>query len=413
MNMRKILIILLIAMFLFSFAGCSFGADDKTDLSKLDYSDTYIEGQDSQENYIASDFSGYFASIGNSYYFMNKHFIYQVDKETHKCSPLCNKSDCLHDKETNKSMRAECQAYVEGADPEETLIAYGNNLYYHSTEMSVDRDGVEDDVEAFYRISPDTGERTSVYKIKGYALMKFKIHRGYIYFKAVKFKKDSNDAFSDNADIIRVPLKNSNEEPEILLDVTEIRKQYKNGFIGDVRLYGNHLFAEINYDKSSKEAGNTLLSYDLDKKEWIDIKDKTDVNFNVGFTVFNDRLILREVNSGIYECGFSGENCKNIIKQEELIKGYNIWIPFANDGKSLFITTAKDDENISDLSSFYSNKIIIADRNYNTTVTELPVAFAYVTIGFDDKCFLNMSENELLRIDKSTLTKEIIYEFEN
>ena len=140
--------------------------------------------------------------------------------------------------------------------------------------------------------------------------------------------------------------------------------------------------------------------------KWENLSEKLKVNINSMFTVFNDKLIFAN-GSKVYECGFSGEDQKEILDCIGLLGGYQYYTPFTNDGENLIISAAND-ENEAD-------KLIFCDKSYKATLKNMPFEFT-AEIGCDSSCFVDYSEEEktLYYIDKSnTENAEKIYTFDN
>lgn len=177
---------LLFFLVLFLFAGCK-------KQKQIDYSDKYVFGQDSQENFIRYQNQLYFADSGDSYYYLNSNngFLYVIDKLSHKCQPLCGKSDCMHDKETSFQKKMDCTAFLNTFF--NCVIYYNDCIYFQAVENKVDKDGIEYELNEICSVSLDGSSRKVVYSTRDYAIWNFKMHRGYIYFEGSK-KSDEGTA---------------------------------------------------------------------------------------------------------------------------------------------------------------------------------------------------------------------------
>ena len=121
-------------LLMFSICGC------RDNVKKIDYSDKYVFGQDSQENCIALQGCAVIAESSKSYYYLceDNKFLYVVDKTSKKCMPLCNKTNCLHDKEATPE---NCNAFL--GVTADSIIFYNDYLYYSSSKEYTDKDGVQ------------------------------------------------------------------------------------------------------------------------------------------------------------------------------------------------------------------------------------------------------------------------------
>lgn len=383
--MRKSLaFVLSIILCVAALSGCSAAAN-------IDYTDTYIEGQDSQESFIRFDSSLYYATDGNSYYFYNvdNHFLYVIDKANHTCRPLCNKSDCLHDKEETYKTQKQCNAYVD--TEYECVVYHDGNLYCLEEAETADKDGIYRSSFQIIKISADGSKREVVYATADYSIRKIKIHRGYIYFDGVIIESDGS-AVGSNKALFRLPL--SGGEPEELLPYYK----HQNAYIIDTRFYGNHIFIEVAY-----KGVNRIINYDLTTNNYTDTSEKLNHKSTSFFTVFNDKLIF-ESNNIIYECDFDGSNEREIIDCQKELSGYQYYFPFTNDGEHLIITPGGDYTG--------SDKVIFCDKDYNVEVYKLPIRFR-AEIGFDKNAFIYYDDEDmsLYYVDKSDFKSEQIYEF--
>lgn len=395
--MKRLLSAIIIAVFL---AG-ALSACGENNL-KIDSTDTYIFNQDSQENFIRYGSQLYFAEGDKGIYFLNTDngFLYVIDKATHKCQPLCNRSDCMHDRDTSFEKKQECTAFLNTSF--KSLVYYNNSIYFQTLDDKTDKDGVSYELNEICKISADGTNREVVYSTRDCTIWSFKIHRGYIYFEGSK-KDTEGAAEGSNTALYKVSADGKG-------DATELLPYYKYDIqkgmsVCDTRFYGNHLFLWITKPDGAKE-NSYLINYDLQTDKWENLSEKLKVNINSMFTIFNDKLIFAN-GSKVYECDFSGENQKEILDCSELLGGYQYYTPFTNDGESLIISAANDDSE--------SDKLIFCDKSYKATLKNMPFEIT-AEIGCNSSCFVDYNEEEktLYYIDKSnTENAEKIYTFDN
>lgn len=371
------------------FSGCSATVN-------IDYTDTYIFGQDSQENYIRYQSQRYFAESEDSYFFLNTDngFLYTIDKATHICRPLCNKSNCLHDREASFANKKECNAFINTMY--ESIVYYDGSLYCAVDDEDVDNDGVAVYLRKIIKLPLDGSARETVYETKDYEISDFKIHRGYIYYNGARKNPDgATDLMKDRA-LMKVPVSGGKEE--------ELLPYYKHqdAYINDARFYGNHIFLWVEKPKNT-EIEYYLINYDLQTNTCENLSDKLEVNIDSMFTVFNDKLIFAN-GSKVYECDFDGSNQKEVLDCKEVVGGYKYYTPFTHDGEHLIISMGNDERN--------SNKLIFCDKEYKPTVYELPMEYQ-AEIGFDKNAFLHYDSDDcaLNLIDKTNFKTEKIYTF--
>ncbi|MGN0502306.1 MAG: hypothetical protein ACI4HN_05230 [Ruminococcus sp.] len=394
--MKRLLSAIIVAVFL---AG-ALSACGENNL-KIDNTDTYVFNQDSQENFIRYGSQLYFAESDKGIYFLNTDngFLYVIDKATHKCQPLCNRGDCMHDRETSFEKKQECTAFLNTSF--KSLVYYNNSIYFQAVEDKTDKDGVSYELNEICKISADGTNREVVYSTRDCTIWSFKIHRGYIYFEGSK-KDTEGAAEGSNTALYKVSADGKG-------DTTELLPYYKYDIqkgmsVCDTRFYGNHLFLWITKLEGTKE-NSYLINYDLQTDKWENLSEKLKVNINSMFTFFNDKLIFAS-GSKVYECDFSGENQKEILDCSSMIGGYQYYTPFTNDGENLIISAANDDSE--------SDKLIFCDKSYKATLKNMPFEFT-AEIGCDSSFFVDYNEEEktLYYIDKSnTENAEKIYTFD-
>ena len=96
--------------------------------------DTYVEGSDYQYMQLESRRFFMMQSQGSkAFYLLHGNYIYFIDEGSDMILPLCNKADCLHDKETDPEKYSYCNACIL---PENKLplgdagISYCNGFLY-------------------------------------------------------------------------------------------------------------------------------------------------------------------------------------------------------------------------------------------------------------------------------------------
>lgn len=394
----KCIIVLILSAIIFT--GCSSTAG-------INSFDTYIEGQDSQENFINYNNDKFYASNGESYYFLHKGFLYEIDKKTQKCHPMCNKSDCLHDNELSSSKRLECNANLNISDDK---IVYNNGyLYYFFDDEEYDKDGNKHMVQRICRISTDNGTKEIIYTTEDYSIFNIRAHRGYLYLNLCPWNSNG-EAGEEHVDLFRISL-DGKSDPELFISLNDYRKKYKNMWITETRFYGNHLFYKIEYTKN-KKSKVTFINVDLNNGKWTDIGSNLPLKDNTRLTIFNDKLIFNSTGTKICECNFNGKNVKEILDCSNLIQGYNFFAPYCNDGQNLIISMAKvNPKDIYDVT--LSKRIIFCDKKYKAVIHDMPIK-CLAEIGFDKDFFIYLSDDEdapVYLIDKNRFKMKKIYEF--
>ena len=106
---------------------------------EIDYSDKYIENQDYQYMYADGFGHSSFQKSDNGYYTAVNNFIFYIDGDTMDVTPLCYKSDCLHDKETDGKKLKKCKAYVPdyAGYSRNSIQLYKKNYIFFSSTVQI------------------------------------------------------------------------------------------------------------------------------------------------------------------------------------------------------------------------------------------------------------------------------------
>lgn len=106
--------------------------------------DTYNEGTDYQYMFVDPDFNFSFQQKGRKgYYIINNGYRLYYDPETDTATPLCNRVDCLHDKETNEFLQKKCYARFDWFENGlESQIQYYDGNLYMLTPLDTETDSV-------------------------------------------------------------------------------------------------------------------------------------------------------------------------------------------------------------------------------------------------------------------------------
>lgn len=302
--------------------------------------DTYIEGQDYQYMFTESDFDANLVARGDKgYYTCMHHFILYFDPETKTATPLCNKVDCLHDKEENEELMKKCHAYVDFTwdGPENQIVFYNGALYMLNPSN-------EDNYGELIKFPIDGSERTIVRTFEEGSISYWLIHRGYMYFVSNYYSitDEEGGVVNYRNSLLRCSVNNTKKEIELIYEPEEGLSEAE---ALTPRAYGNHIyFFRRGFTKEVDSGVNyreclawKSFQYDIRTKEIreIIVEDQKDnpyayVSFGSGTLDFVDDKILfhacdiREeevkLNYGIgtqwYMADLDGSNQKKILKTE-------------------------------------------------------------------------------------------------
>ena len=110
-------------------------------------------------------------------------FVYYCDFETQTLIALCNRPDCLHDKETDSEKRSECTAYVAYGSVNDGLQYYDGKLYANASSVYFDteRDADYREKEYLLELALDGSSREQIdYQMEN--AYSFAFHRGSLYY---------------------------------------------------------------------------------------------------------------------------------------------------------------------------------------------------------------------------------------
>lgn len=389
--MKRILpIFLSLTFLLLAFAGCSKPAQPN-------------EGKftDSQEYLIDPLWDTMMCESEDSYYYVYNNFIYVVDKETHKATVLCNKTDCLHDREQNS---ADCLGHLSST-ANASIRFYDGKLYCTGYEEHRDNDGNIHFYDQIIRLSPDRLSRELVYETDEMVIIWFKTHRGYIYFSASKWD-EQGEAGSDNAHLYRVPVSGGEPERlkikyfEKLRDPTDLKSEgydvIRQHFFGD---YVYVLYEGIKNGKGI--SGLSRVKLDTLKVEEIGKNLKSDIH---DFTVIGEKLYYTS-GKKLYEANTDGTKEKVIkdLNSYGFKAGYNV---YSGDGENVMINCYNSEDPNKNKGAYF---LLFNVKAKTITPFELP----YDTrIGGTPECLLlskeegTGSKSELYYVDKTKLNTE-------
>ncbi len=241
--MKKILIILcILILFLTACVSDQTTVENEEFNPETDFQSQYCD-LTVEEHPIVETEDGYYMLIG--------YYLYYVDKETMEYTPLCNKPNCLHQKETDQTKVISCNAMVQTGNLFYLCLNYyEGHLYTAAIETVVDENGLPEKKYVMEKFPLDGGSREIIHEFEKPVEMAI-VHRGYIYYSSAY-------AFlgSEAAGVYRVPVDGGEEE---LIYTAESNKNQ----ISHLRIIGNALVFTEYYDDGASD----LYKYDLSKKK--------------------------------------------------------------------------------------------------------------------------------------------------
>jgi hypothetical protein len=368
-----------ILLILILLAGCS---------SNTASVNTYVEGLDCQYMYITQCSGSVIAESEEGYYFICGHFIYYADKQTMEPVVLCNKPNCLHEKESNPEMTYKCNAFVYGIKP---FITYYNKNIYVTTILF----GLEDKF-VLQKLSLDGTKRETVltFDREPNSLV---IHRGKVYYTDIAYDKNKKSHYA----IKEFELDKINAKPEALYLGT-----LKGGKIQDLICYGNNLYFR-EYVHSEELFATRSMRYDLLTQKANRIFTENDNEYNSHLAIYKDKLFSRKCSFINLEFGtYSSYTCN--------LDGSDIQKTFDIDQESVFLADrhylySKDADVYGSIKTPDEKRLIVLEdgNELGYIVTGHFWPNTSIICGGDSHLFIMTEGNEKLRIfyaDKSTFS---------
>lgn len=417
--MKKLISAILLICIL-SGVACAFSSCGEQPL-EIDYSDKYIENQDYQYMYADGFGHSSFQKSDNGYYAAVNNFIFYIDGKTMNATPLCNKSNCLHDRETDEEKLKECNAYLPdyAEYTRNSIQLYNSKIYFLQLDSA---DSAEDvDKYLFYEMDTESGSRKLLLTYTDGKVKFWAVHRGYIYFKA------DNYISSDNSGELKAQngtgfnkmfrLKLGESSPEVIYDFEKTDGIYNLQLSNSFTVYGNHIYIGYSGYKN-EEAYNKVISADEKDFESVAL-DVLCGYLHIDITNDETSIILdgSEENSKVFNCFYNGNLCysqNNSVYVSELngsnseLLADNINGIFLSDGKRNYTSIFDIDDTGQDVQSV----MMLDDKFKNKSVCTMPDNFfvqgiVQMMCPYDDNYIWGFAENngstDIVYIDKSQL----------
>ena len=233
MIFKRILLTVLICLLLLNITACNTEKSEKINNKSLT----------SYEFECNNGIAAYYSSGETGMCIFLNFFLYYVDYNTMEKTPICNKPDCLHDKEELGDHR-NCNAYFGVASKNFAYIE--DKVYIVCEETSGSISGTVSGTEStvLYEVPIDGSNRKELLKLDDVCHIDSLIHKGYVYlltnkYDASKGHESDNITMVGENEICRMPLSNLNyDKREIILDGEEAKFEtysrilaYKDYFI--------------------------------------------------------------------------------------------------------------------------------------------------------------------------------------
>lgn len=224
---------------------------------------TYVEGSDHQYMQVGGGtLNAAVQQVGEDCYVICKGYLYYMDPATGTMLPLCNKADCLHDKEpplSDTHLTAEeldrldtCNACVDIYNNINLGIAFSDGYLYCLNSSVPDSDGSKS--PALFRCALDGSQKEIVYRWDGHVtISSWLIHRGDLYCIEETYESQENTGVKKIYTLCTLSLIGTMQSPkEIYTPDETLTVQNLSGLLA----YGNYIY----FDMIAYAPGDDILS---------------------------------------------------------------------------------------------------------------------------------------------------------
>ena len=269
----------------------------------ISFKDTYIDGQDHQYMFLKETNETVVSKGNNGYYCYINNFLYHIDDKTLKATPLCNKSDCLHNNETDSSNKEQCNAYVDSGMLNQMYV-YNNDIYIMCSNFITDSDGNSRIKNSLMRISNDGSKHEEILSFENEFVLRWLIHRGYLFYLSnneTELEKKKNESEITSTALYKISVNQINDKKKIF---SSDDTGYYGAEFGHMTAYGNHIFLSASGYKNKRDYTSFVYGDNIDSVDLM----YSYINYN--FKEENFSFICDEnngKNSSIVFDGFSDD----------------------------------------------------------------------------------------------------------
>ena len=258
----------------------------------------------------------------DGYYFLMNNYLMFADKNLEQPVFVCNKAECLHNKETAEN-KVNCDAFFGRANS----VRYYNGKVYVCALSLVNQNN---DSTSIYSLDVDGSNRKVIYSSKN-DMESMIIHQGQVYIYEKKYTDESgNMVDSPVCTVSRFDLKKP-DESEVIFESTD----YPNADINDMKCYKDNLYFEVFGDSfDSFICKIDLNSGNIEKYKYDFLKMGQDSLF-CGNNIINNAEDLTWENE-YFECDMNGNIKRKLTKEEFPILEENVTFDFVDDNYLYF-----------------------------------------------------------------------------
>lgn len=262
-RIRHIVVAFILALCMtMGLSACNGGNSFHSPESYADLPDHYVQGADYPMSFYGGAGGPYITPAESGYYFLADHYLYYLDEETLKATPLCNRPDCTHDED--------CSAYF-GYDIHRFIQYYEGKLYVQAMLEDTNKTGISQEY-GLYEVDPESYRRRLVCKLAFVdGSCTYYLHRGYLYM----YQYNSE---LQNQRLYRVALDELTEEPK-----GELIYEGKTPLAWIPYMYGNH-YIMLNTKEDGDRLKGYLLDYNVKDGSTFEVKDPSEAKVSLLFT---------------------------------------------------------------------------------------------------------------------------------
>lgn len=256
----------------------------------------------------------------DGYYFLMNNYLMFADKNLEQPVFVCNKAECLHNKETAEN-KVNCDAFFGRAN---SVRYYNGKVYVLALSLA----NQNNDSTSIYSLDVDGSNRKVIYSSKN-DMESMIIHRGQVYIYEKKYTDESgNMVDSPVCTVSRFDLKKP-DESEVIFESTD----YPNADINYMKCYKDNLYFEI-FGDSFDNFKIDLNSGNIEKYKYDFLKIGQDSLF-CGNNIINNTEDLTWENE-YFECDMNGNIKRKLTKEEFPILEENVTFDFVDDNYLYF-----------------------------------------------------------------------------
>lgn len=258
----------------------------------------------------------------DGYYFLMNNYLMFADKNLEQPVFVCNKAECLHNKETAEN-KVNCDAFFGRAN---SVRYYNGKVYVLALSLA----NQNNDSTSIYSLDVDGSNRKVIYSSKN-DIESMIIHQGQVYIYEKKYTDESgNMVDSPVCTVSRFDLKKP-DESEVIFESTD----YPNADINYMKCYKDNLYFEIFGDSfDSFICKIDLNSGNIEKCKYDFLKIGQDSLF-CGNNIINNTEDLTWENE-YFECDMNGNIKRKLTKEEFPILEENVTFDFVDDNYLYF-----------------------------------------------------------------------------